>query len=67
MARLLSASDSLCYCGPLQDPLFRGAYSYIALGSSPDDMETLSEPVNDVLYFAGEAMSKEHAATVRTP
>ena len=49
----------------MQDPLFRGAYSYIALGSSPDDMEVLGEPVDDVLFFAGEATSKDHAATVR--
>ncbi len=49
----------------MQDPLFRGAYSYIALGSSPDDMEALGEPVDDVLFFAGEATSKDHAATVR--
>ncbi len=48
-----------------QDPLFRGAYSYIALGSSPEDMETLGEPVGDVLFFAGEATSEKHAATVR--
>ena len=49
-----------------QDPLFRGAYSYIALGSSPDDMATLAEPLADVLFFAGEATCKEHAATVRS-
>ena len=49
----------------LQDPLFRGSYSYIALGSSPDDMDTLGEPLDAVLFFAGEATSKQHAATVR--
>ena len=47
------------------DPLFRGVYSFIALQSSPDNMETLAEPVADVLFFAGEATSKEHAETVR--
>jgi len=36
------------------DPQTRGSYSHIAVGSSPDDMLTLSKPVNDRLFFAGE-------------
>lgn len=37
-----------------QDPNALGAYSYIKVGSSPDDWETLSEPVAGTLLFAGE-------------
>ena len=58
------APCQLCAINRLQDPLFRGAYSYIALGSSPDDMEALGDHVDGVLFFAGEATSREHAATV---
>lgn len=37
----------------------RGSYSYIAVGSSPDDMDALAEPASDTLLFAGEASYKE--------
>jgi monoamine oxidase len=46
------------------DPYARGSYSFIAVGSSPDDMRTLGEPVNDRLAFAGEATNPEFFGTV---
>jgi len=47
-----------------EDPYARGSYSFIAVGSSPDDMETLGEPVGERLLFAGEATNPEFFATV---
>lgn len=46
------------------DPFARGSYSYYAVDSEPDDREALAEPVEDVLFFAGEAVSRAHPATV---
>ena len=46
------------------DPYARGSYSFVAVGSSPDDMEALAEPVGDKLAFAGEATNAEFFATV---
>ena len=47
-----------------EDPFARGSYSFIAVGSSPGDMEALGEPVGDRLLFAGEATNPEYFATV---
>ncbi|MCL4254563.1 MAG: FAD-dependent oxidoreductase [Anaerolineae bacterium] len=47
-----------------QDPFAYGSYSSYAVGSSPDDREALSEPLEGVLYFAGEATRTDHPATV---
>ncbi len=46
------------------DPYARGSYSFLAVGSSPDDQEALAEPVGDRLGFAGEATNSEFFATV---
>ncbi|MGZ5377983.1 MAG: flavin monoamine oxidase family protein [Mycobacterium sp.] len=46
------------------DPFARGSYSFIAVGSSPDDMDALAEPVGERLLFAGEATNPEFFATV---
>jgi polyamine oxidase len=40
-----------------------GAYSHIPPFASGDDYDALFEPVDDVLYFAGEATSREYPAT----
>lgn len=45
-----------------RDPFSRGAYTYVALGSTPNDIATLAEPVGDRLYFAGEATYRYHWA-----
>jgi len=47
-----------------EDPFARGSYSFVAVGSSPDDMEVLGEPVGERLLFAGEATNPEYFATV---
>lgn len=46
------------------DPFSRGAYSFFAKGSSPADVEALAAPVGERVYFAGEATSRDHPATV---
>lgn len=43
-----------------QDPFARGSYSYVAVGSTPHDIETLAEPVGGRLFFAGEATYRHH-------
>lgn len=46
------------------DPWTRGSYSYIAVGATPDDRVRLAASIDDQLFFAGEATSKDYAATV---
>ena len=46
-----------------KDPFAFGAYSHIPPFASGDDYDALFEPVDDVLYFAGEATSREYPAT----
>ncbi len=45
------------------DPFARGSYSYLAVGSSPDDRRALAEPVGGRVFFAGEATSVDNPAT----
>lgn len=47
-----------------KDPFAFGAYSHIPPFASGDDYDTLAEPVDDVLFFAGEATSREYPSTV---
>ena len=47
-----------------KDPFSLGAYSHIPPFASGDDYEMLAEPVDNVLFFAGEATSREYPATV---
>jgi hypothetical protein len=46
------------------DPLSGGSYSFIPINSSLDDFDELAKPVNDKLFFAGEATNKYYYATV---
>ena len=46
------------------DPFARSSYSFLAVGSSPDDRRALAAPVGDRLFFAGEATSVDDPATV---
>ncbi len=46
------------------DPHARGSYSYIPVGSDPDDMRALAAPVGQRLLFAGEATSPTAFGTV---
>ncbi len=47
------------------DPFSLGSYSYLPPGATGRDNETLSEPVGDRLFFAGEATYQKHTSTVR--
>jgi monoamine oxidase len=47
-----------------KDPFSFGAYSHISPFASGGDHDALAEPVQDVLFFAGEATSREYPSTV---
>ncbi|GAV76337.1 Amino_oxidase domain-containing protein/SWIRM domain-containing protein, partial [Cephalotus follicularis] len=47
-----------------RDPFSYGAYSYVAIGASGEDYDILGRPVENCLFFAGEATCKEHPDTV---
>ncbi len=47
-----------------KDPFAFGAYSHIPPFASGADYDALFAPVDDVLYFAGEATSREYPSTV---
>nr|XP_017239472.1 PREDICTED: lysine-specific histone demethylase 1 homolog 3-like [Daucus carota subsp. sativus] len=47
-----------------RDPYSYGAYSYVAIGASGEDYDILGSPVENCLFFAGEATCKEHPDTV---
>lgn len=47
-----------------RDPFSFGAYSHIPPYASGDDLDALFEPVDDVLFFAGEATNRKYPATV---
>ncbi len=46
------------------DPWAMGAYSFFAVGSSPEDCRNLAAPIEDRIFFAGEATHAEHPSTV---
>jgi monoamine oxidase len=46
------------------DPFALGSYSYLPVGSSPDDRAALAEPVGGRLFFAGEATALDFPSTV---
>ncbi len=46
------------------DPWARGAYSYLAPGTSSATRRTLATPVDGRVFFAGEATDIDHPATV---
>jgi polyamine oxidase len=48
----------------LSDPWAMGSYSYPAVGNSSTDRVIYAEPVNQRLYFAGEATHLTHYGTV---
>jgi predicted NAD/FAD-dependent oxidoreductase len=47
-----------------QNPFVYGGYSYNRLGATSDDRDTLGWPVQDCLFFAGEATSRRQYGTV---
>ncbi|CAN0093989.1 unnamed protein product, partial [Laminaria digitata] len=46
------------------DKWARGSYSFVKVGSSGGDMDTLAEPVGGSLRFAGEATNRRYPASV---
>ena len=47
-----------------KDPFAFGSYSHVPPFASGDDYDAMFEPVDNVLYFAGEATGREYPATV---
>jgi monoamine oxidase len=48
-----------------RDPFARGAYSYVGVGHNDTARRSLAAPLQDTLFFAGEATDTEgEAATV---
>jgi polyamine oxidase len=69
VAELIAALDAPQATGSIvtrwgSDPFALGSYSFIAVGSSPDDMHALAEPAGERLMFAGEATNPEFFGTV---
>src|SRR5262249_3265313 len=62
-ARLDSLLDAWRVADWHADPFSRGAYSYVAAGGM-DAPRRLAEPVEETLYFAGEATAEHLAGTV---
>jgi len=46
------------------DPFARGSYSFAAVGSRRGDRQLLAAPIDDHLYFAGEATHEDYSGTV---
>lgn len=46
------------------DPYTQGAYSYIPVGVSGKAYDAMATPIDDRLFFAGEATSRDYASTV---
>ena len=46
------------------DPFSFGTSSFLSTNSEPKDFVTLSESVNDILFFAGEATNDKYPSTV---
>ena len=49
----------------MSDPLSTGVYCYLPVGAKYEQFDVLAEPVAERLFFAGEATSRRHFATVR--
>ena len=47
------------------DPFARGSFSCPAVGATPEQRAALSQPVDDLLFFAGEATSADAFGTVQ--
>lgn len=47
-----------------KDEFSFGSFSYLKVHSSPDDYDSLSIPIHQKLFFAGEATNRHHPATI---
>jgi len=61
--KALAQPDAVLLQDWAQDPYSRGGYSYVRVGGE-GARETLGTPLQDTLYFAGEATDAEEAGTV---
>ena len=60
-----SISITRCFCTQWsRDPYFRGAYSFLAAGSSSEDRKNLQQVAHGRLWIAGEHTSVQHPATL---
>lgn len=48
------------------DPYSRGAYCYVALGSTPEDIKSLSKSIRNKVFFAGEATNTKYWGCVHS-
>ncbi|KAH7438405.1 hypothetical protein KP509_04G013700 [Ceratopteris richardii] len=46
------------------DPYSRGSFPYVAVGASGKDYDIIAQPVENKLFFAGEATCKEYSSTI---
>lgn len=46
------------------DPFSYGSYSFLKTGSQAKDRAELEQPINNKVYFAGEAINRDYPATV---
>lgn len=46
------------------DPFAYGSYSFLPVGASPSDYDALARPVDDRVFFAGEATHRAYPGTV---
>jgi len=47
-----------------RDPFALGSYAHLPVGTKPSDRKALAAPVDDRLFFAGEATESDYPATV---
>lgn len=46
------------------DPFAKGAYSFVTVGNSSGDYDVIAQPVENRVFFAGEATNRDFRATV---
>jgi polyamine oxidase len=46
------------------DPFSYGSYSFMSVGAEVEDYDVLAEPINNRIFFAGEATNRQYPGTV---
>ena len=64
LGRTAPDPESVAITGWMSDPSSKGCYVNLPVGASHDDLDALAAPVDDRLFFAGEATSRRHRGTV---
>ena len=62
----IPAPDHISRTAWSSDPFARGSYTCIGIDASPEDIGVLAEPVEERLYFAGEATNGYHWGCVHS-